>query len=523
MQKHKEFLMDLKETVKTLHPLETKILLFINEELFTINDMINKSGLNEGQIRSAVNWLISKEIIRQEDKIITKKYIISEIGKEWANKELIEIAIYQYIKEHPLSSINDIMQNLNYDKKDIGSAFGYLNKNSQIIRDQNGSLSISDKFNTEYYQNLSNILKKYKDSLEIPEPELDQMELNTLQIASAIPLHKVLFKFKEYENFKYRITEKGQEVKTMLTKNNISGEEISQLTSEILKEKTWKNKKFREYNIDLPAPHIIIGKKHPYKEFLDLLKYKFIELGFKEMQGSIVETEFWNMDALFMPQTHPARDIHDVYYVKEPKMAKSLEEPYYTNVKKTHENGGSTQSKGWGYKFDLEKAKQLILRSQGTVLSARQLSKKPDIPGKYFAIARCFRYDKVDATHLADFFQVEGIVLSESANFPTLLGLLKTFAHEIALADQIKFVPAYFPFTEPSVELHIKHPKIGWYELGGAGIFRPEVTVPLGVKVPVIAWGLGVDRMAMMALGIDDIRDLMSRDLDLIRMKRMDI
>jgi len=91
----------------------------------------------------------------------------------------------------------------------------------------------------------------------------------------------------------------------------------------------------------------------------------------------------------------------------------------------------------------------------------------------------------------------------------------------MAKAAELQFRPAYFPFTEPSVELHVKHHELGWMELGGAGIFRPEVTMPLGVFVPVIAWGLGLDRMAMIALGIKDIRDLFSRDLDFIRTKKI--
>ena len=205
----------------------------------------------------------------------------------------------------------------------------------------------------------------------------------------------------------------------------------------------------------------MIGKKHPYREFLDFLKYKFVSLGFREMRGSLVETEFWNMDALYMPQTHPARNIHDIYFVKEPRYAENVDEPFFSNVARTHEDGDKTNSRGWGYKFNREKAKQLILRSQGTVLSARTLADKPMIPGRYFSIARCFRYDKVDATHLADFYQAEGIVISENADFSTLLGLLKLFAEEIARANEIKYVPGYFPFTEPSVEVHIKHPRKG--------------------------------------------------------------
>ncbi len=178
---------------------------------------------------------------------------------------------------------------------------------------------------------------------------------------------------------------------------------------------------------------------------------------------------------------------------------------------------------GWRYPFKPDRARRLVLRSQGTAVSARMLASNPQIPGKYFSLARCFRYDKVDATHAPDFYQVEGIVLGEGIHFRTLLGLLKLFAVEMAKAKEIKFLPAYFPYTEPSVEMHAKHPQLGWMELGGAGLFRPEVTLPLGVSVPVIAWGLGLDRMAMMALGINDIRDLFSVDLDFIRSKRLNL
>ena len=285
----------------------------------------------------------------------------------------------------------------------------------------------------------------------------------------------------------------------------------------MLKDGSWKEKAFRKYNISLRPPRRDAGRKHPYREFLDFTKYKLVSMGFEEMRGPLVEAEFWNNDALYMPQFHPARDIHDGYFLKEPHHAKKINEPYLKNVKAVHQNGGKAKSRGWRYVFSEERARQLVLRSQGTSVSARRLAGKPNIPGKYFSIARCFRYEQVDATHATDFFQIEGIVLGEGINFRTLLGLLKLFAHEVAGAEISKFLPAYFPFTEPSVELHVKHPKLGWMELGGAGLFRPEVTIPLGVDVPVIAWGLGLDRMAMVALGLHDIRDLFSGDLDLIR------
>ncbi|MBU1078491.1 MAG: phenylalanine--tRNA ligase subunit alpha [Spirochaetes bacterium] len=512
--------MSTAEMIKTLHPFEIKIILLLDNKPFSINDISGKTGLNESQTRSGINWLEAKNLIKKEKEEIKIKYVFTDKGHEYKQKGLIEPAISNHIQKNPKANPNDLMNNLDYEKQDIGSAFGYLKKNNEIIQ-ESGDWKISNNFNAAYYDSLTSVLIKFEEKQEIFEDQLEKEERETTQTAFNIPLHRSFFKIKEIKTYTYRALKEGLDLKEVLEKENLTGDEISQITPEMLKEKAWKNRIFREYNINLPAPHILIGRKHPYREFLDLLKYKFVSLGFKEMQGSLVETEFWNMDALYMPQTHPARDIHDIYMIEEPQYAKSIKEPYFSNVAETHQTGGKTGSKGWGYKFDKEKAKQLILRSQGTVLSARQLTEKPQIPGKYFGIARCFRYDKVDATHLADFFQVEGIVLSKTADFPTLLGLLKIFAEEIAMAKEIKYVPGYFPFTEPSVEVHIKHPKLGWFELGGAGIFRPEVTLPLGIDVPVIAWGLGIDRMAMMVLGINDIRNLFTRDLDLLRKTRM--
>jgi phenylalanyl-tRNA synthetase alpha chain len=188
-------------------------------------------------------------------------------------------------------------------------------------------------------------------------------------------------------------------------------------------------------------------------------------------------------------------------------------------VSATHENGWQTGSRGWRYSFSRDFTRRMILRSHGTVLSAKTLP-RARVPGKYFGVVRCFRYDRVDATHLADFYQTEGIVLGEEVNLRTLLGLLKMFAEEVAGAKEVKYVPGYFPFTEPSVEVHIRHPKLGWFELGGSGIFRPEVTRPLGVDVPVLAWGLGIDRMALLSLGLNDLRDLFSPDIEQVRLRR---
>jgi len=298
------------------------------------------------------------------------------------------------------------------------------------------------------------------------------------------------------------------------------GKDVTHLTTELIKTGMWKNVRLKPYNVEAVGKKIYPGKKQPYQQFVEKIKKKLVELGFKEMVGPLIETEFWNFDALYQPQNHPARSWAATYQLEEPKYGTFLDKKIANNVGRAHENGVSG-SRGWGYIWDPKKALRLMPRAHGTCLSARTLASKPDIPGKYFAIARCYRPDVLDATHLIEFNQAEGIVIDESLTLKSLLGILEMFAKEIAGAEKVKFLPDYYPFTEPSVQLSAKHPEMGWIEFGGSGIFREELTRPLGVNVPVIAWGIGIDRLAMFKLGVDDVRYLFSHDLKWLRETKM--
>lgn len=303
----------------------------------------------------------------------------------------------------------------------------------------------------------------------------------------------------------------------------VGAKEITQLTPELIIKGEWRNARFQKYNIQAPVANSWIGKKHPYLSFLDEVREKLVTLGFQEMTGTAVELSFFNFDALYTPQDHPARELDGIYYVKEPKYGDTTSyEAAIKRVKETHENGDQTGSIGWQYRYSEKEAKRLILRGHGTCLSARTLLRNDlKIPSKHFSIARVYRPEVVDRTHLSEFNQVEGIVVDEKLTLRDLLGVLGKFAKEIAGAQKIRFKPDYFPFTEPSVELSAYREGVGWIEFGGSGIFRPEVTEPLGIKVPVIAWGLGVDRLFMMRACMDDIRCIFSQDLDWLRRKQV--
>ncbi|MEE9595088.1 MAG: phenylalanine--tRNA ligase subunit alpha [Candidatus Hydrothermarchaeales archaeon] len=297
----------------------------------------------------------------------------------------------------------------------------------------------------------------------------------------------------------------------------LAEKEITHLPEELIKTGLWDKARFKPYNVEVTGRRIYPGKRQPYQRFVEGMKRKLVELGFEEMTGPLVESEFWNFDALYQPQDHPARDWTSTYELKQPATGDLPPKEIVERVKETHENGWTTGSTGWGYRWDPSKAMRLLPRAHGTCLSARTLASNPSVPGKYFAIARCYRPDVLDATHLIEFNQAEGIVLDESLNLQNLLGILEIFAKEIAGAEKVKFIPDYYPFTEPSIQLSAYHSELGWIEFGGSGIFREELTKPLGVDVPVIAWGIGIDRLAMFKLGVKDIRYLFSRDLKWLR------
>ncbi len=299
------------------------------------------------------------------------------------------------------------------------------------------------------------------------------------------------------------------------------GKEVTTLSPELIKTGLWKKVKMKPYNVGVRGEKLYPGKRHPYSRFLLQVREKLVQLGFREMGGPTVESEFWNFDALFQAQDHPSRDWTQTYSLKKPRTGMLPSRKIVENVRAAHENGGKTGSTGWGYKWDPAKAAQLMPRAHGTACSARQLAKGVEVPGKYFTIKRCFRPDVIDATHGVEFNQCEGIIIDENMAFDRMLGILKMFAIELAGAEDVRFYPDYYPFTEPSVQLSAKHPELGWIEFAGAGMFRPEMTQALGVRQPVIAWGLGIDRLAMCRLGIRDIRQLFSQDIGWLRKQRV--
>lgn len=518
---------DVSALAESLHPHEVKVVTALNaspdDEGFIEEDLAWSTDLEVAQVGAALGRLQVKALVTVRSEVTHQAVSLTDTGKRYLQHGSPLARILSTLREaaqgkEPLT-IKDLQTRARLDPVELSGAVGAL-KQEQALQIVSGGIVETTGTLSPTADALEKLIGAVKGGSK-PLSEFDAADQSLIgKFSQKRGKPNEPFRVDTRIIRSYALTETGKSVTQQIQQAGVR-EEMARLTPEMLKDGSWRNARFRKYTIGLKPARIPAGKKHPYREFLDLVKAKFVGMGFEEMRGPLVENEFWDMDALFMPQFHPARDIHDVYFVKEPQYSAPIPEPYLKQVKQAHEQGWKTGSTGWGYRFDPMRTRRLILRSQGTAVSAHTLAAGPKVPGKYFSIARCFRYDQVDATHAADFYQIEGIVLGQDINFRTLLGLLTLFAREVAQAQEMRFLPAYFPFTEPSVELHVRHPRLGWIELGGAGLFRPEVTRPLGVDVPVIAWGLGLDRMAMVALEIHDIRDLFSADLDMIRSKRV--
>ncbi|MBA7494226.1 hypothetical protein ES702_04801 [subsurface metagenome] len=500
-----------------LHQLEKSLLLALKDGKKTrLRKLLKKTKLPYASIARASVWLSSKGYVKIED--VKKSFIqLDSEGKKTLKKGLPERILVEAVLKNGGRTLIDIVSTLTELRKDeINIALGWGRRKGWLnFSRENGEMFILIKEKPKKGLDEQLIEQLSKGSMTIDS--LTSQQLLGLNVLMKRP--KIICQTEDVDRF-ITLTKVGLSIAKQVKE---VGEEISQLTPELIKSGKWREIRFRKYDIKAPVAKIWAGKKQPYLRFLDDMKQKLISLGFTEMVGSTVEFMFFNCDALYMPQDHPAREIHDIYYVKSPSYGDlSSYTTLINNVKATHENGWETNSKGWGYPFSLEATKRLILRSQGTALSARMLvDERLEIPGKYFSIARCYRPDVIDRTHLTEFNHVEGIVLGADLTFKDLLGILKMFALETAGADKVRFKPDYFPFTEPSVELSAYKADSGWLEFGGAGMFRPEVTLPLGINVPVIAWGLGIDRIFMMKAGIRDIRDIFSRDLNWLRSQKV--
>lgn len=498
--------------IEGLHPLERKVIPYL-ASVKTLSELVSKSGLLEVEAMRALQWLSNKDAL----KIVSSENELIELdvnGKSYAKKGLPERRMLEMVKDKPIR-VQDLMQRLGNEEFSI--AVGIL-KQKAAVNMANGNVSITEQGRKMLQkESLEESFIKMLEKGPIPAGKLEAEErfaLDNLMKRKQI-IQKKAIKIKFIE-----LTELGKQLaKQKIEKTNY----IESVTPQILAMKEWEKKKFRPYDVTINVPAIQSGKRHFINQAIEYIRKIWLEMGFEEMTGSYADTSFWDLDSLFVPQDHPARAMQDTFYVADEK-GKNIQlgklPSIFKKIKDVHENGGDTGSKGWQSNWDEKIAKEVLLRTHCTVLSAKTISKltKKDLPKKYFSVGRVFRNEAMDWKHLFEFEQVEGIVVDENVTLRHLIGYLKQFFKKIGF-EKIRVRPYHFPYTEPSVEIDVYDPtRKEWVELGGAGIFRPEVTKTLiGTEVPVLAWGLGLARIVKEYWKIQDIRETYNNDLDKLR------
>jgi phenylalanyl-tRNA synthetase alpha chain len=505
-----------REALSELHSLERRILQAIRNGDKSFRELEGGQGLDGASISRAANWLSARGYVTISEKR-TRLIRLGANGKKFMASGLPERRLYEVLPPKGKTNLNDAHANSGLAQDEFTPAVGWARRKGWINIKREGDKTLIARAAQPVLKSpdeqLLELLRTGPIDPDQLKPDLKTGLALLMERPDAVETDEVVDRA-------VGLTEAGR---TLAAQVEGLREEVNQLTPQLLASAKWRDVEFRPYDVQAPVARVWPGKKQPFLGYLDMVKSRLVAMGFKEMTGPSVELMFFNCDALYMPQDHPAREIHDIYYIKEPSHGDlSKYDAEVKNVEATHENGWTTGSTGWNSQFSTEESHRLILRSQGTAISARMLvNKRLEIPGKYFSVARVYRPDVVDRTHLTEFHHLEGIIVGEELTFRNLLGTLETFAREVAGAEKVRFRPDYFPFTEPSVELSAYSEELGWIEFGGAGMFRPEVTQPLGIGVQVIAWGLGVNRMFMMRNNISDIRQLFSQDLDWLREQKV--
>jgi len=477
--------------------LSDKILQFLdkNDNLQSL-DFAKELAVDHQKIVGAIKSLESLGDVIKSEMETVKRWTLTKEGEDVSKKGSHEAVVWQLVGAEGVA------------QPDLMKAAGSIGKVGFSKAMSAGWIEL-DKSGGKP------IIKRKVDSIE------DTIKENLVKINSSGDVSD-----KDKSEYKKRklIQEVTEKIYTITKGSDFSVNPVkaeTELTPDMISSGSWKSSTFKPYNFNALGINPPGGYLHPLLKVRAEYRQIFLEMGFTEMPtNNYVESSFWNFDALFQPQQHPARDAHDTFFISDPSTTEIFPPEYLEKVKKVHSTGGYG-SQGYGYDWKKEEAAKNLLRTHTTAVSARMLYKlaqeKEFTPQKYFSIDKVFRNETLDATHLAEFHQIEGVIADRGLTLGDLIGVLYQFFQKLGI-EKLRFKPAYNPYTEPSMEIFSYHEGLGkWVEIGNSGVFRPEMLLPMGLPedVNVIAWGLSLERPTMIKYKIDNIRDLVGHKVDL--------
>ena len=493
------FMSDPVTIIKSLSHLERELLPHIATG-DDVDALIEKSGLGDAEVRRGLLWLENRELITSASTQ-TDMVDLDMFGRIAKEKGLSERRVLEKLDVHEPTLVHDLVED-DLPQPEIMSCMGPLKSIGAVIVEKN-----DDGLRLQATQTGKELLDQEHPAQSFLAKSfpiaLDSLSEQEKQVLVDLSKRKSFIKKTQHKQLTITVTNLGYELQGMdVDFSNI----IESVTPDVLKTGSWKDKEFRTLDVQSRVPPHVGGRRHPLREALNLLRDVYVGMGFQEMKGTFVETAFWNMDSMWIPQDHPARDEQDTFFIGKQG---TIPQELARNVKEAHENGFNTGSTGHTKKWDPELAKQLLLRTHTTAKTFRMFGEENIQNGKYFCIDTVFRNEAIDATHLAEFYQAEGFVVGDDLTLSDLMGFIKEFYARLGI-HKIRFKPTFNPYTEPSLEAHYyDEEKKKWFALINSGIFRPEALSPYGLAdKTVIAWGMGASRVASILNGTTNIREL---------------
>lgn len=461
------------------------------------------------QIRRGVAWLKTKNLLHLEE-IEMESYSLGPEGKSVAAIGLPERRLVQFVRSAGgICDISDASRKL---QTEFSGALGRARKN-KWIKIEGANLSVESSIDSKTKHEA--MIQRLASGNHIPADSLTKDDIEVIDELRG--WHSGLIQKNESKKIKISITTTGRDA---ALHSGVDG--IDVLTPSIIKSAKWRSMPLRSIDVTSPAPKIFPGRRHPMRLFMNEVRETFASLGFEEIFGEMVQSALWNFDALFIPQEHSAREMQDTFYISGIKANLDKYISEIREIKRAHETGADTGSLGWQYHWREDEAMKVVLRTHTTAVTISYLAKRKPEEARVFCVGRVFRNEKTNYKHNPEFFQIEGVMVGENLNLRNLICVLSKFYSKLGFKE-IKFWPTYFPYTEPSLQTmaYLSDSK-KWIELGGMGLFRPEVTLPLGVKNTVLAWGLSLDRLVMLKYGVRDIRQLFGANLEWLRQVGLD-
>jgi phenylalanyl-tRNA synthetase alpha chain len=490
-----------------LHPIEKSLLeRLASSDRMSVEKLVETSDLTIDQVRRGIEWLKFKKLVSSADRSFTLVSLGSS-GFKAAKDGLPERRLVNAVKRGH-KTVASVLKSGFLRSDEINAAIAVAKRNDWI------------EFTQVQNEDKIFLVTAAADYLSSEEKLLQKLEKlnNSIEVSELTPEEKQAFDLlKKRPNYIVENEQKYSEIILLESGRKLaettfaSKEKLERkITSDMIVSGKWKDVRFSSLDVIAHVPYLYPGRQHPLIDIIDEVKEIFVNMGFTEIDGPLIQASFWNFDVLFIPQDHPAREMQDTFYVTGAKQNEFADADKIQKV-------SAMQEEGWKYDWSIEDARRVVLRTHTTSVTIRYLANNKPESARVFSIGRVFRNEKLSYKHLTEFNQVEGIVTDKHVTLRDLMGLQKEFYSKLGI-KKIKFWPTFFPYTEPSLQSMIYNDALDkWVEMGGMGIFRPEVTHPLGIKNPVLAWGVGIERIAMLRFGLNDVRDLYNNNLGWLR------